>query len=207
MTHWLDFCTKRLAVVPYIEGTPVFRDGTLPYIYYRLKEENKIAATFCGDNKNLDSFVSYFDRIKTAQILARVRESGNLEPVGVGWVDLPRGVDGARACQCGQAFFGDASRTPDARDLARLALAYSFEALKIDIFHGVQLESNYAARNFSLKLGFREVGLIPKWHSVDGELQAARVMMLEKTEFWPAFQSWYDAQELAKNANTVEIPV
>lgn len=197
---WLYYTTERLAVVPYCPQTPVYYDGMLPHIYSALKAEDKIADMFCGESKNMDAWIAYFDRIKTAQILCRITETKDLVPVGISWVDLPKGSDGARQCQCGMAFFGDASRTEDARSLARLALAYGFEELRVDVFFGVQLASNLAARNFSLKMGFREVAMVPNWHPVDGELLPARVMMLEKEKFMPAFNVW------KANQKSVEIP-
>ena len=207
MNGWLYYSTKSLAVVPYMAGTPVYRDGMLPHVYFKLKEEGKVAATFCGEEKNLDAFVSYFDRIKTAQILCRVRENDTLDPVGISWLDLPRGEDGARACQCGMAFWGGATKTEDARNLARLGLAYSFEDIKIDVLHGIQLSSNLAARNFSMKLGFKECAIVPRWHFVGGVLEDARVMILDKSDFMPGFYDWRSRQELAETSQIpVEIP-
>lgn len=198
---WQYYGTKTLQMVPYMPGAPAYIDATMPYIYASLKKENKIAAMFCGENKNQDEFISYYQRIKTAQIACRVKENLRLDPVGITWLDLPRGVDGARACHCGMAFFGDSTRTEDAYSLARLALAYCFEDMKIDVLHGVQLESNTMARNFALNLGFEEVAIVPRWHCVevvfDNELVSARVMMLEKIKFMPAFTEWFEKQEPA----------
>jgi len=199
---WQYYGTKTLQVVPYMPGTPVYRDVMLPHLFFSLKKEEKIAETFCGENKNLDDFVTYFNRIKTMQVLCRVKENLDLDPVGMSWVDLPRGVNGARACQCGMAFFGDAARTPDAQSLSRMSLAYAFEEMKIDVFHGVQLASNLKARNFSMKLGFRECARVPRWHYMEengsGGLVDARVMILDKSDFMPEFEKWHAAQERPK---------
>lgn len=203
MFGWHYYGTKTLQCVPYMPGSPAYLDSTLPYIYANLRKEGKIAQTFCGEDKNQDEFISYFHRIKTAQIACRVRDDKTLDPVGITWVDLPRGEDGMRACQAGMAFFGDATRTQDARDLTRLALAYGFEDLKIDVYHGVQLASNLAARNFSSKLGFFDVARVPQWHYVDGILEDARVMILRKHDFWPAFEEWHAKQKAIEE----EIPL
>lgn len=203
MNLWQFYGTKTLQVVPYMPGSPAYLDATLPYIYANLRKEGKIADMFCGEDKTQGDFIGYFHRIKTAQIACRVKENKDLDPVGITWVDLPRGEDGARACQSGMAFFGDAARTPDARDLTRLALAYGFEDLRIDVVHGVQLASNMAARNFSQKLGFRDCALVPKWHYVDGRLEAARVMILEKVDFWPAFEEWHAKQKVVEPINSL----
>lgn len=195
MNGWAYYGTKTLQVCPHMPGTPVYLDRMLPHLYFKLKDEGKIAATFCGEDKNLDDFVTYFNRIRTMQVLCRVKDDKNLDPVGMSWVDLPRGQDGARACQCGMAFYGDATRTSDAQDLARLSLAYAFEELKIDVFHGVQLASNLRARNFSRKVGFLECAIVPRWHFSGGRLEDARVMILDKTDFMPGFNAWFESQE------------
>lgn len=182
-------------MVPYMAGTPVYLDRMLPHLFFELKKEDKIAATFCGENKRLDDFVSYFNRIRTMQVLCRVKENLDLDPVGMSWVDLPRGQDGARACQCGMAFYGDVTRTQDAQNLAKLALAYAFEELKIDVFHGVQLASNLRARNFSRRMGFVECAIVPRWHFSDGRLEDARVMILDREDFMPGFNAWFESQE------------
>ena len=207
MNGWSFYQTKTLAVVPYMPGTPVYRDGMLPFLYTKLKEEGKVSATFCGENKTMDSFVSYFDRIKTMQVLCRVGVEGDprrIVPVGFSWVDNPRGEDGQRVAMPGEAFFDGASRTYSARNLARLAIAYAFEDLQIDVLHGVQVVTNFAARNFSMKLGFKEVAIVPKYHFVDGELVGARVMMLEKKDFMPSFQRWFEGEKYGLEK---EIPV
>jgi hypothetical protein len=195
MNGWFWYGTSKLQVIPYMPGTVVYRDGMLPFLYTKLKEEGKVSATFCGDNKTMDEFVAYFNRIKVMQVLCRVTSDNLYLPVGLSWVDNCRGVDGARVAMCGEAFFDGASRTRDARDLARLALAYAFEDLRIDVLHGVQVSSNFAARNFSAKLGFKKVAEVPNYHFICGELVDATVMMLKKTDFWPGFMDWRANQE------------
>lgn len=195
MEHWKWYGTKGLQVVPYMPGTPVYADGMLPALYFKLKEEGKIEQTFCGDTKNLDSFISFFDRLKTLQVLCLVDEGDKLIPAGFSWVDNPRGKDGYRVATCGEAFFNAPAKTSAARGLARLALAYAFYALKIDVIHGLQVIDNIPARNFSMRLGFREVAIVPKYHAIDGELIDGRVLMLTKEEYMPGFMKWKEKQE------------
>ena len=195
MDHWRYYGTRTLQVCPYMPGTAVYRDGVLPDLYGKLKAEGTLLDTFCGDQMNLDSFVSFFDRLKTMQVLCRVTEADKLVPVGFSWVMNAKGVDGARSLECGEAFFDGAAKTPDARKLARLALAYAFHCLRTDVLFGRQVASNIAARNFSARLGFREVALIPHMHFVNGELVDGRVMMLKKADFMEPFMKWKAAQE------------
>lgn len=196
MRGWRYYGFKNLQVVPYMEGTPVYRDGMLPFLYTKLKEEGKVAATFCGENKRMDNFIAYFDRIKTLQVLCTVNENDIMKPVGFSWVDSPRGIDGFRAAMPGEAFFKGSERV--SRDLAKLALGYVMNDMKVDVFHGVQVASNIAARNFAIRCGFREVGLVPDYHFNDGKLEAARIMILYAKEYLPKFFKWKEERDLAE---------
>lgn len=188
--QWNWYGIPGLQMVPYMVGSPVYRDGMLPFLYEKIKAEGSLVDTFCGDQMNSDGFTAFFDRLKTLQVLCRVTTEDKLVPVGFSWVMNAKGVDGARSCECGEAFFDGAAKTPDARALARLALGYAFEALRIDVLFGRQVSSNTAARNFSKRLGFKEIALIPKLHAINGALEDGRIMMLEKENFWPKFLEW-----------------
>jgi hypothetical protein len=201
MKGWMWYRTEDVGIFPYMKGVNVFRDGMLPWLYNKLKEENKIELTFCGEMKSQDEFVSYFHRIKVLQVLCELgprKPDGEQDqvPVGFSWIDVPVGVDGARCAMPGEAFFDNASKRSSARDLARLALGYAFHDLRINVFHGVQLASNIPARNFSLKMGFKEIGIVPKRLYHEGKLQDARVMILEDTDFLPPFWEWIAGKHL-----------
>jgi RimJ/RimL family protein N-acetyltransferase len=195
MNGWLYYGTPELQLVPYMEGTPVYKDGLLSTLYYNTRDEGKLAAVFCGDVMNHDQFVAFFEKRKTLQILCEVSEDKTLNTVGYSWVDLPRGVDGAKAVMCGFCFFKGASKRTSARDLGRLGLAYWFMDLQVDVVHGVMLESNIPGRNYAAALGFREVAIVPKYHFHEGQLVSARVMMIEKNDFLPGFEDWIESQK------------
>ena len=198
MNGWRYYGTPELQLVPYMAGTPVWKDGVLSSLYYATKEDGKLAATFCGDVMNHDAFVAFFQKRQTLQILCEVEGDKSLKPVGYSWVDLPRGIDGARAVMCGFCFFKNAGKRTSARDLGRLGLAYWFLDMGIEVVHGVMLESNIRGRNYAAHLGFRDVALVPKYHfdSEKQELVSARVMMIEKNDFIPGFEEWFDSHKL-----------
>jgi RimJ/RimL family protein N-acetyltransferase len=196
MNGWQYYGTPELQLVPYMEGTPVYRDGVLSTLYYSTRDEGKLAATFCGDVMGHDQFVSFFEKRKTMQCLCEVEEDKTLKIVGYSWVDLPRGVDGARAVMCGFCFLNGASKRTSARDLGRLGLAYWFEDMRIDVVHGVMLESNIPGRNYAASLGFKDVAVVPKYHFHEGGLVSARVMMIEKNDFLSVFEEWFESQRM-----------
>jgi hypothetical protein len=175
-------------------GTPAFVDGMMSHLYYTTKAEGKIKALFCGEEKNHDQFCFFFESLKTMQVCCEVTEANKLIPVGYTWVSNPRGADGARNAQCGMCFFSGSSKRNSARGLARLALAYAMIDLRINVIHGIQVVDNIPARNFALRLGFKEIGILPKYHYIDGRLEDARVLMLVDEDYLPGFYRWKEAQ-------------
>jgi hypothetical protein len=198
MMRWQYYGTEGLQVVPYMAGTPVFKDGALSLLYYQTRDEGKLDAVFCGDVISHDSFVNFFYTRKTMQVLCEVEANKDLKPVGYSWIDLPKGVDGARSAHTGFCFFNGASERSSARDLARLGIAYWLVALKVNVLHGVLLESNTAAKNFALKVGYKEVCVVPSYHFHDGVLEGARVMVLDGEEWLPTFEDWRKENPVAK---------
>lgn len=198
--HWSYYQTSRLGVFPYMPGVPVYADGMLPLLYTKAREEGKIELTFCGDDINMDQFVDFFVKRKTMQVLARIEEDKTIKPVGFSWLDSPVGVDGARSSLCGFCFFEEAGKTRDARDLGMLGLGYWFIAMKVDVIHGIALESNLAAKNYARHLGFKEVAVVPKRQFHKGMLEGARVSMIEKGDFLPVFEDWVEKKKVVETA-------
>lgn len=174
-------------------GVPVYVDGMLPFLYTKCRNEGKIERTFCGDALCQDAFVEFFVKRKTLQVLAEI-DGETIKPVGFSWLDNPVGVDGARSALCGFCFFEGSSRRRSARDLGFLGLAYWMIAMKVDVIHGIMLESNVQARNYAARVGFEEVAIVPKRHFHNGMLEGARVMMAEKDKFMPTFEKWFVKQ-------------
>src|ERR1700733_13895593 len=109
MTGW-EYMTKNAAVIPFAPNTVVYVDGMLSTCYYESKKAGILDKVMCGDNPDHDHFIRMFDESKKVlQILCEVEDVGtdkeNAIPVGYCWVEMPKGVDGARAAMCGFAFF------------------------------------------------------------------------------------------------------
>ena len=198
MRGWGWYGTKTLQVCPYMKGSPVFVDGMMSHLYYKTKEEGNIATAFCGEEKNHDQFVYFFESLKTMQVCCEVTAEEKLVPVGFTWVMNPRGVDGARVAQPGMCFFGGAGKRGSARGLAKLALAYAMIDLRINVLLGEQVYNNYLARNFALRLGFKDVARIPYRNAIDGRLVDGRVVMLKDEDFLPKFFEWKESQPKVK---------
>jgi hypothetical protein len=195
---WDYYQTATLGVFPYMPGNPVYRDGMLPFLYSKAREEGKIEYVFCGDDLNMDSFVDFFVKRKTMQVLARIEDDKTIKPCGFSWLDNPVGVDGARGALCGFCFFDEAGKSKDARDLGMLGLGYWMFAMRVDVIHGIMLESNTVASNFAEHLGFREICVVPKRHFYKGELVGARVMMIEKNDYEPVFTEWFESKKVVE---------
>lgn len=195
MSNW-EYMTKEAAVIPFSPGTVVWADGVLSTAYYRLKERGLLEKLFCGDIPNHDQFIRMFDPSKkVTQILCEVEDQGkpqeSVKPVGIAWVELPKGEDGARAALCGFAF---TKRSRYMLDLGMLGVHYWTHGLKIDALHGVMLLSNQAAADYASRLGFKQTAIVPDFHFCAGSLVAARVMILQKNEFDPIFDKWMESK-------------
>ena len=195
-SDWRYYQTHDLAVVPYMPGTPVYKDGLLPHLYVRTRDEGKIENTFCGDIPNMDEFIDFFLRRKTMQILCRVKNNSTIHPVGYSWVDAAIGVDGQRSALGSYCFLGDAGKNGDARSLAKIGIAYWMEALRIDVVHGIMVADNIQAVNFARRIGFEHVATVPDRHYYKGKLASARVVMLRKSNFMPKFDVWFQSKKL-----------
>lgn len=197
--NW-EYMTKECAVIPFSPGTVVWTDGMLSTMYYKTKERGILEEVFCGDNPNHDQFIRMFDPSKrVTQILCEVKNMGEpteiATPVGYCWVELPKGEDGHRAAMCGFCFI---RRTRYLRDLGLLGVRYWTHGLKIDVLHGVQLDSNKAAKRYAEALGFESVAVVPKFHHYKGDLVAARAMILEKKDFEPMFEKWMEGKNIVR---------
>ena len=193
--NW-EFKTSKAVVAPFSPGQPVYVDGMLSTLYYKTRDAGALEKVFCGDKPNHDQFIRMFDESKKVlQILCELKNAGEQEerivPVGYSWGELPKGVDGQRAAMCGFAFF---RRSRVMRDLGLLGAAYWMKGLKIDVIHGVMLESNEGAHRYSQAIGFTQTAIVPKYHFYEGALTGARVMILEAETFLPSYDEWYAKQ-------------
>jgi hypothetical protein len=189
--NW-EFKTSKAVVAPFSPGQAVYVDGMLSTLYYRSKDAGILDRVFWED-VNHDKFIRMFDESKKVlQILCELKHAGEEEerivPVGYSWVELPKGVDGARGALCGFAFF---KRSRVMRDLGMLGAAYWIKGLKIDVIHGVMLESNSSAKLYSEAIGFKHIATVPNYIFYQGKLVNARVMMLEADSFLPRFEEWH----------------
>jgi hypothetical protein len=187
--------TKTAAVLPFCKGSLVWKDGMLSTIYYSLKELDRLETTFCGDSPDHDEFIRDFDPSrKVAQILCEVGEESKLHPVGIAWVELPKGVKGERAALCGFAFF---KRSREMYNLGRMGIYYWMAGLDINVVHGVMLHSNLQAIKYAIKMGFSVSFPIPRFHFYQGKLVSAVAVTLEDHDFLPTFEPWFDKNRVA----------
>ena len=199
MSDW-KYKTKNAAVIPFSPGSLVYRDGMLSTLYYRTKELGRLEYVMCGDNPTHDQFIRSFDESKkVTQILCEVENQGEPEevvhPVGYSWLESSRGVDGARAALCGFAFI---KRSRYMIDLGMLGVAYWTEALKVDVVHGIMLEENKVAQKFAERIGFKRQSVAPKFSYHRGELVSSVLMMLDKNDFNPVFEKWFESKKIVE---------
>lgn len=190
MENW-KYKTEDIVVLPYSPGSLVYSDGMLSALYYATRDRGRIEPTFCGDLLNHDEFVRSFDPAKkVTQILCEL-DGPRVMPVGYAWLEAPKGKEGHHAALCGFCFM---KRTRHLHDLGLMGIEYWVDALKIDVIHGVMLNSNLPAISYACKLGFDLVATVPKFHFYRGELVDAAVVTLTAAKFRQVHSAW-----LAKN--------
>jgi len=189
MSDGWKYQTAEAAVMPFSPGTDVYVDGMLSRIYYQLRDQNRLENTFCGDIPNHDKFIESFSLSKRATQILCEQDGTLIKPVGLSWVELPKGEDGQRAAMCGFAFV---KRSRQMLNLGRLGIYYWMDGMKINTVHGVMLESNLMALEYARKLGFYIGPTIPKFHFVRGKMQGAIVVHIEDNDFLPPFEPWFE---------------
>ncbi len=200
--NW-EFKTDKVVVAPFAPGQTVYVDGMLSTLYYQTREAGVMENVFCGDNPSHDQFIRIFDESKRVlQILCEMKNAGEetetITPVGYCWVELPKGVDGERAAMCAFAFF---KKSRYIFDMGMLGIAYWMKGLKINVLHGVALESNKAAAKYSDMLGFKESAIVPRYHFHEGKLVPARAVSIDDRDFLPRYEAWKSKQNRVESAS------
>ena len=187
--NW-EYQTDKVAVIPYPSWPN--RDGLLGHLYLRTKQDDLLDTVFCGmSGIDFDRFVTYLSRKDIpAQIYCLQEEGKPFIPIGYCFLHSVDGADGARFAMFGFCFFKEYWGREELRDLVWLCLAYWFHAIKVDILYGITLKDNFLARNFSRIFGFEEEAVLRKFLYRQGKRTDARVVLLEKENFQPLYQSW-----------------
>lgn len=189
MIEGWKYQTTQVCLSPYDAAWPIHRDGLLGYLYLQTKESGLLDLFSTEAPLNFDQFVSFFAAENKKSVM-QVYETQDHVPVGYGWVAGTTGKEGERRSSVGFMFFRPFWGKPQLRDIGMLDIHYWFYALHIDVLHGYTLVDNFLARNFARKLGFTEVGVMPKLLHQDGKLRDARVLILEKSAFTSRWESW-----------------
>lgn len=190
-----EFQTKTATVVPFSPGQIVYVDGMLSTLFYETQKAGRLETVFCGDLPNHDQFIRMFaPEKKVAQVLCEIRGDSTVKPVGYCWVEMPKGEDGERAAMCGFAFFRPSR---EMFNLGRIGIAYWMKFLKINVVHGVMLESNFLALKYAVKLGFTISAEVPRYHFHKGKLEGARAVTLQDVDFLPNYERWYEQNRVA----------
>jgi hypothetical protein len=191
--------TPNAVMVPYrAAATSFYPEDFLVSLYYRLVEQDLLTVIFPGMAiSHLNKFINF---MSTHACVICFTKDGNriTDTAGFGYIPETDGVDGARKASFGFGFFREHHATQEARTLSWFMLAFWLIELKIDVLFGTTLKSNGLARNFSLNFGFKNHVDIPKLFFREDELQDATVMLLEKEDFIPRYESWRETWEAAE---------
>ena len=129
----------------------------------------------------LADFVGFMNTHQKGMVIGVLKPDWKV--AGWAWLNEIEGVSGARKASFGFGFFRKFHRTPEIREISRLALAYWFEQIGIDVLYGATLRRNYAAIRFSREMGFNQIGVAPKFFVKDGKMEDAWLVCLERGDF------------------------
>lgn len=176
-----QYRTERVHLSPY--SSEAFDELFLPRLYLKTKEEGLLDLIFPGwhSKMTLPDFVDYLNARQQGFVVATLRP--DYPVVGYGWLNEIEGVNGARKASFGFCFFREYHRSEEIRDLARLALAYWFKEIDLNVLYGATLFSNRPAIKFSQEMGFHQIGLAPKFFVKGNRMDDAWIVVLEREDF------------------------
>jgi hypothetical protein len=184
--------TERVLLVPV--GPLTTEDSILgPDILVRLwamlERDRLIDVVFYGMGKiTLTRLVSMLSNSAILIGLAKPADGSTdtkrCEIIGFGFLFGVEGEGEFRKSQVAMVGFRPFWRTPEIRQLARLALRWWFEELKIGVLFGTVLASNAVVVNFARKLGFTKVALLPKFYCRPGGFDDAFMVTLTRDQYY-----------------------
>lgn len=182
-----QYQSERVVLVPYVEGNPIFGPDILVRIWAMLERDGLMEKVFAGAGEmTLNKTVAYLSKMPLLIGLVKPMrgspDSMRPEIAGMAWLWGVEGTDYKKA-MIGMAFFKPFWRTPEIRELSRMALHWWFYELKVNVLFGTIRATNGIAVSFGKKLGFRKVARVPNWYCEKDGYQDAFLVTLTKDQF------------------------
>lgn len=149
----------------YIEGQGVFPDEFMVALWQRTKNEGLLPWCFPGQGEiSLEKFIVLLrNRWLVAAMSIELRQF-----VGYGWLFEVEGEPMYRKASLGFAFFKQFHGTQMIREAARSAISFWFEKAQLQVLYGMTSTKNLSAIRFARQLGFRTIGVVPRFFSGPG---------------------------------------
>jgi len=181
-----DFIRGSLMILPYTPGVGVYTEDALIQLYQRLKKEGLFEIVFHEQpNMPLLQFMNFFSGPNTLlQILSTVKDNQVVDTVGMTWLtDLSTCSGLMQKAIASFVFFKDYQSPMYTDQLAKIVLEYWFDWLKLDIIIGMTPETNRAALLYAKRIGLKEIGRIPSFTTLSGEIVGGVVTYMTKDQY------------------------
>lgn len=181
-----EFVRGNLMLMPYSATAGVLNEEALITLYNKLRSEGLWDIVFHEDTGvNLIKFLNFFSGGQALlQVLAITDNKGSFQPAGMAWV--------ADVCVCGGVlnratgsflFFKEFQRPMYTDQFAEMIMEYWYEQLGLDIVVGVTPEPNRPALLYVKRAGFKEVGRIPNYTTLNGKVVTGIITSMTKEEY------------------------
>ena len=177
--------TDELMLAPYTDTVPSdWPEETLARLYAKTKADNTLDWLFPGMRPmTLNKFIHYFHNMPIVLGMVKKQNPERWETVGYGWLFDFAGDAAGRRASCGFVAFREYWGSDAIRQIARMALKYWFTEFAIEVLFGAATINNHRAHRFHRELGWREIGVAPKWFPTPDGLQDALVSYMTKEQF------------------------
>lgn len=171
-------------------------DEVLAYAYSRFKREGILDILFYEQNYSLIQFVQKYLEENTATLACFSKDPlGNLNLVGIGWINEFFKMRDFLRCNAGMGFFRrkDGEQPQNLVMLGQMMVEWAFDHLNIDAMHGVTPAGNRAAVAWSKKVGFLVSGPVEGGTVWKGELADVWMSSMTKAR-WAEKRPWKETR-------------
>ncbi len=176
----------QLAFIPFVSNTKQGSDNLLLQLYMALKEQGLLPILFHENpDMSLSEFIGFFNSPKNLlQVFIELEGDDLKGVVGFAWVTDIVNCSGIMTRAIGSFCYFKEYWTPKYTDVfSNWVLDYWFNVLKIDTIMGMTPATNRLALSYIKRNGFKEVGRLPRFTTLNGEITDGIITSMNKEEF------------------------
>lgn len=181
-----EYRRGNLMLFPYSPMPGPYGEEALIALYKRLKDEGLWEVVFHENTAmTLLEFMNFFSGpFNLLQILALVSGDSVLGMAGMAWLTDIQSCDGIMTRGVASiVYFKDYQKPMYTDQFADMILGYWFDVLGIDTVIGMTPESNRPTVMYSKRVGFKEIGRIPQYTTINKKVEAGVMLAMTKDDY------------------------